>query len=99
VAELAIVVLGSIWFRNDRRSRAPRNWLNIELPSSGRYSIKRGVVHDSVCGSAMSTNGQDGHKPRLRPEARSRDRTASVTLAAAQEAASTRGTALAPSRR
>jgi hypothetical protein len=82
VAELAIVALGSIWFRNDCRSRAPRKL--VERTAEQRsIRHKRGVVHDSVCGSAMSTNGQDGHEPRLRPEARSRDRTASVTLAAA----------------
>jgi hypothetical protein len=83
VAELAIVALGSIWFRNDCRSRAPRKLVEHRTAEQRSIRHKRGVVHDSVCGSAVSINGQDGYELRLRPEARSRDRTASVTLAAA----------------
>jgi acetyl esterase/lipase len=40
---------------------------------------------DWVCSSALSTNGQDGHEPRLRPEARSREPGLHrITLAAAE---------------
>jgi hypothetical protein len=83
VAELAIVALGSIWFRNDCRSRAPRKLVEHRTAEQRSIGNKRACVHGSVCGSAVSTTVRNGHEPRLRPEARSRDRTASVTLAAA----------------